>query len=169
MMEINRVIVGSLEENCYIVTKNNQTIIIDPGDEAQNIINACTNKNVVGVLITHHHFDHIGALKEIEDYFNIKEGNCPNIGFEIIDNPGHSKDSVSYYFKEEKVIFCGDFIFQNSIGRTDLETGSDKEMIESLKMISKYPDDLVLYPGHGEKTTLGHEKNNFKYYYNELN
>ena len=169
MMEINRVIVGSLEENCYIVTKNNQTIIIDPGDEAQNIINACTNKNVVGVLITHHHFDHIGALKEIEDYFNIKEGNCPNIGFEIIENPGHSKDSVSYYFKEEKVIFCGDFIFQNSIGRTDLETGSDKEMIESLKMISKYPDDLVLYPGHGEKTTLGHEKNNFKYYYNELN
>lgn len=169
MMEINRVIVGSLEENCYIVTKNNQTIIIDPGDEAQNIINACTNKNVVGVLITHHHFDHIGALKEIEDYFNIKEGNCPNIGFEIIKNSGHSKDSVSYYFKEEKVIFCGDFIFQNSIGRTDLETGSDIEMIKSLKNINKYPDDLVLYPGHGEKTTLGHEKNNFKYYYNELN
>lgn len=168
-MEIKKVCVGSLEENCYIVTRNNQTIIIDPGYEAENIINACTNKNVVGVLITHHHFDHIGALKEIEEHFNIKEGNCPNIGFEIIKNPGHSKDSVSYYFKEEKVLFCGDFIFQNSIGRTDLETGNDKEMIESLKMISKYPDDLIIYPGHGEKTTLGHEKNNFKYYYNELN
>ena len=44
-----------------------------------------------------------------------------------------------------------------------------EEMIESLKMISKYPDDLIIYPGHGEKTTLGYEKNNFKYYYNELN
>ena len=168
-MEIKRVIVGPLEGNCYIVTKNNQTIIIDPGDEAEKIINVCNDLNVVGVLITHHHFDHIGALKEIEKHFNIKEGNCPNIGFEIIKNPGHSKDSVSYYFKEEKVLFCGDFIFQNSIGRTDLETGNDKEMIESLKMISKNPDDLIIYPGHGEKTNLGYEKNNFKYYYNELN
>lgn len=168
-MEIKKVCVGSLEENCYIVTKDNQTIIIDPGDEAQNIINACTNKNVVGVLITHHHFDHIGALKEIEKHFNIKEGYCPNIGFEIIKNPGHSKDSVSYYFKEEKVLFCGDFIFQNSIGRTDLESGSDNDMIESLKKIGEYPDDLIIYPGHGEKTNLGYEKNNFKYYYNELN
>ena len=61
-MEIKKVCVGSLEENCYIVTRNNQTIIIDPGYEAENIINACTNKNVVGVLITHHHFDHIGEL-----------------------------------------------------------------------------------------------------------
>ena len=167
-MEIKRVVVGSLEENCYVVTKNNQTIIIDPGDEAEKIINECQEKNVVGVLITHHHFDHIGALKEIEKYFNIKEGNCPNIGFEKLKNPGHSKDSVSYYFKEEKVLFCGDFIFQNSIGRTDLESGSDKEMIESLKMISNYPDDLVIYPGHGEKTALGYEKSNFKYYYKEL-
>ena len=133
-MEIKKVCVGSLEENCYIVTRNNQTIIIDPGDEAENIINACTNKNVVGVLITHHHFDHIGALKEIEDHFNIKEGSCPNIGFEIIKNPGHSKDSVSYYFKEEKVICSvGTLYFKDSIGRTDLETGSDIEMIESLK------------------------------------
>ena len=164
-MEIKRVIVGPLEENCYIVTKNNQTIIIDPGDEAEKIINVCNDLNVVGVLITHHHFDHTGALKEIEEHFNIKEGNCPNIGFETIKNPGHSKDSVSYYVKEEKVLFCGDFIFKDSIGRTDLESGSDIAMIESLKMISKYPDDLVLYPGHGDKTTLGYEKNNFKYYY----
>ena len=88
---------------------------------------------------------------------------------EIIKNPGHSKDSVSYYFKEEKVLFCGDFIFQNSIGRTDLESGSDNDMIESLKKIGEYPDDLIIYPGHGEKTNLGYEKNNFKYYYNELN
>ena len=42
-------------------------------------------------------------------------------------------------------------------------------MIESLKKIGEYPDDLIIYPGHGEKTNLGYEKNNFKYYYNELN
>ena len=159
-MEIKKVCVGSLEENCYIVTRNNQTIIIDPGDEAQNIINACTNKNVVGVLITHHHFDHIGALKEIEKHFNIKEGNCPNIGFEIIKNPGHSKDSVSYYFKEEKVMFTGDFLFKESIGRTDLPTGDNKQMKESLEKIKKYDENIKIYPGHGEMTTLKHEKEN---------
>ena len=164
-MKIERVIVGPLEENCYIVTKNDKTVIIDPGDEAQKIIDKAKDKNVVGVLITHHHFDHVGALKDIEDYFHIKEGSCPNIGFEIISVPGHSKDSVIYYFESDKVMFVGDFIFLNSIGRTDLPTGSDIDMQKSLELISKYPDDLTLYPGHGDETNLGYEKNNFKYYY----
>lgn len=164
-MIIDRVVVGPLEENCYIVTKDDKTIIIDPGDEAEKIINAAKDKNIVGVLITHHHFDHVGALKEIEDYFNIKEGSCLNIGFEIIKNPGHSRDSVSYYFKDDKVMFVGDFIFLNSIGRCDLPTGSYEEMQKSLEFISKYPDDIVLYPGHGDATNLGYEKNNFKHYY----
>lgn len=165
-MKIDRVIVGSLEENCYIVTKNNKTIIIDPGDEAEKIIAACQNKNVVGVLITHHHFDHIGALKEIENYFKIKESKIiEGFNYQVIEVPGHSSDSVVYYFKDDKVMFVGDFIFLNSIGRTDLPSGSSKEMIESLELIINYPDDIVLYPGHGDFTTLGYEKSNFKYYY----
>ena len=61
-------------------------------------------------------------------------------------------------------MFCGDFIFERSIGRTDLG-GSDKDMQESLEMISSYPDDITLYPGHGDKTTLGNEKKYFSYYY----
>ena len=164
-MIVDRMIVGALKENCYIVTKNDKTIIIDPGGDVEKIIEACKGKNVVGVLITHHHFDHVGALKDIEKHFNIKEGNCPNIGFEVIKNPGHSNDSVSYYFKDDKVMFVGDFLFLNSIGRTDLPTGSDIEMQKSLELIGKYPDDITLYPGHGDKTNLGYEKNNFKYYY----
>lgn len=165
-MKIDRVIVGALEENCYIVTKNNKTIIIDPGDEAEKIIAACQNKNVVGVLITHHHFDHIGALKEIENYFKIKESKMiEGFNYQVIEVPGHSSDSVVYYFKDDKVMFVGDFIFLNSIGRTDLPSGSSKEMIESLELIINYPDDIVLYPGHGDFTTLGYEKSNFKYYY----
>ena len=58
-MKVERLIVGDLEENCYILTKNNKTLIIDPGDESTKIINFCKNKNVIGVLVTHHHFDHI--------------------------------------------------------------------------------------------------------------
>ena len=165
-MIIDRVIVGPLAENCYIVTKNNKTIIIDPGDEADKIIEATKDKNVVGILITHHHFDHVGALKELEEYFKINESKTiSDLGLEVIKTPGHSSDSVCYYFKDDKVMFVGDFIFLNSIGRTDLPTGSDREMLESLEFIKNYPDDIILYPGHGESTTLGYEKNNFKYYY----
>lgn len=81
-----------------------------------------------------------------------------------VKTPGHTSDSVSYYFPEDKVLFAGDFLFLNSIGRTDLPTGNDMEMQKSLELISKYPDDIVVYPGHGEVTILGHEKSNFKYY-----
>ena len=165
-MIIDKVVVGSLEENCYIVTKSNKTIIIDPGADANKIIEIAKDKNVVGVLITHHHFDHIGALKNIEEYFNIKESReIEGFNYEIIKTPGHTSDSVSYYFPEDKVLLAGDFLFLNSIGRTDLPTGNDMEMQKSLELISKYPDDIVVYPGHGETTTLGYEKENFKYYY----
>ena len=79
--------------------------------------------------------------------------------------PGHTSDSKCFYFKCEKVLFSGDFLFYHTIGRTDLPSGSDIDMIKSLEKISKYPDDLIVYPGHGPKTKLGVEKNNFKYYY----
>lgn len=164
-MKIDILVVGDLEENCYIVTKNNKTIIIDPGDEAQRIIDFCKNLNVVEVLITHHHFDHIGALKEIENYFNIKENEVSGyFNYEIIKTPGHTNDSISYFFKEDNVLFSGDFIFNGTIGRMDLPTGSISDMKDSLKLINRYNDNIIIYPGHGNKTTLGKEKNNFKYY-----
>ncbi len=157
---------GPLEENCYIVTINNKSLIIDPGDDARKIIKACNNLNIVGILITHHHFDHIGALNEIEKHFNLKESKTVDgIDFVIIKNPGHSVDSVSYYFKNYKVMFVGDFIFNGSIGRTDLPTGNLNDMLDSLKKISNYPDDIVIYPGHGLHTILGKEKLNFKNYF----
>ena len=70
-MEIKTVVVGPLQTNCYILTKNNQTLIIDPGDEPNKIINEI-NQEVIGILITHYHFDHIGALTTIKEKYN-----CP--------------------------------------------------------------------------------------------
>jgi glyoxylase-like metal-dependent hydrolase (beta-lactamase superfamily II) len=61
-------------------------------------------------------------------------------------------------------MFTGDFIFNSSIGRTDLG-GNDKDMTNSLKDFEKYDDDITIYPGHGPKTTLGQEKNYFPFYY----
>lgn len=164
-MQIEKVVVGPLQANCYIVTKNNKTIIIDPGDEADKIIDATKKKDVVGILITHHHFDHIGALKDIENYFHLKEAlNVTEFNYEIIKTPGHTDDSVCYYFKDDKVLFSGDFLFYKSIGRTDFPIGSDKKMHQSLELISKYPDNIKVYPGHGLSTVLGDEKVYFKLY-----
>lgn len=165
-MDIKTIVVGSLQENCYIVTKNNKTLIIDPGDEADRIINVCKDLDVVEVIITHHHFDHIGALKEVEKYFHIKEGvRSKYFNYDIIATPGHTRDSISLYFPEDLVLFSGDFIFYHSIGRTDLPGGSDTDMINSLKIISEYPDGLVIYPGHGKMTTLKEERKRFNMYY----
>ena len=61
-------------------------------------------------------------------------------------------------------MFVGDFIFNCSIGRTDLG-GNDDDMIKSLNMISSYDDNIIIYPGHGPKTILGEEKRLFSNYY----
>ncbi len=165
-MQIETIEVGDLNTNCYLLDINNEVVIIDPGDEFDKIKKAVNNRKVVGVLITHFHFDHIGALEEVIGYYNVDTNkiNSPKFKFEIIETPGHTEDSKTYYFKQDRIMFVGDFIFKNGIGRTDLG-GSNKLMIESLKKISKYPDNIIIYPGHGEITTLKNEKNSFKYYY----
>ncbi len=157
-MNIKRVVVGTLEENCYIVEKDNKCIIIDPGDEANKIISNISCE-VVGILITHYHFDHIGALEELKEKYNIQENNynIEGFDFEVIDTPGHTSDSKTYYFKNNNIMFVGDFLFKNGIGRMDLPTGSVYEMKKSLDKIFTYPSNTFIYPGHGEISTLGEE------------
>ena len=157
-MNIKRVVVGALEENCYIVEKNNKCIIIDPGDEADKIISNITCE-VVGILITHYHFDHIGALDELKEKYNLQENNynIDGFDFEVIDTPGHTSDSKTYYFKDNNIMFVGDFLFKDGIGRMDLPTGSVNEMKKSLDKIFTYPSNTIIYPGHGDKSALGEE------------
>ena len=169
-MKITKIVTGYLEENCYLIENNNKLLVVDPGDEAEKIKSHIGNLDIEAILITHSHFDHIGALKDllaVDNYLvinsNTKESQIelPNFKFEIIKTPGHSSDSVSYYFPKEKMIFVGDFIFKNSIGRTDLETGDSKMMRKSLNLIKTFPKDIIIYPGHFEQTTLDFElKNN---------
>ena len=166
-MDIETIVVGPLETNCYIITKDNKCLIVDPGDESNKIIKAIDKKEVLGILLTHSHFDHIGALNEIKDYYNVlvyDYNNEKNIeigpfNFEIIDTKGHKEDSITFYFEEDKVMFTGDFLFKGSIGRMDLEGGNEFEMDKSINLIKTYPDDITIYPGHGPKTNLLYEKN----------
>ena len=168
-MKITRIITGSLEENCYILKIDNDVLIVDPGDDIQKILEEIKGNNLLAILITHHHFDHVGALNELLDYKNVpiydykleeKKYNIKNFNFSIIKTPGHTDDSITYYFEENNVMFTGDFIFKGTIGRTDLPTGDQVEMYKSIDKIKKYNKNISLYPGHGDSTILEDEINN---------
>ena len=167
-MEIDVIQTGYLEENCYILRKDDKCLIVDPGDNLDKILSKIGDLEVLSILVTHHHFDHVGALKELKqmksvpviDFYSVKEGKyvIEPFSFTVLFNPGHSKDSISFYFEEDKKMFVGDFVFNGTVGRCDLEGGNFSEMTESIKKLKKYADDIILYPGHGESTTVGNEK-----------
>lgn len=173
-MKIEVVKVGNLECNCYLLGINNQVLVIDPGDDADKIIKRIGDREVVGIIVTHYHFDHIGALDELIKKYNVNVYDKSNMSeginkiseyvFEVIYTPGHKEDAITIYFKEDKVMFCGDFIFEDSIGRCDLPGGDIREMIDSIEKIKKYDRNIVIYPGHGDKTTLDYEINNNMYF-----
>lgn len=173
-MEVKRLVLGPIETNTYILENNDSVLIIDPADEASTILEQVKNKKVLGIIVTHYHFDHIGALDEVSkemgtktyDYKNLKEG-TNKIGpfqFECIYLPGHKEDLIGIYFKDEKMLFAGDFIFEGTIGRCDLEGGSFRDTQKSISKILEYPLDIKIYPGHGPTTSLAREKDNLKKY-----
>ncbi len=171
-MVLDIVKVGYLRTNCYLLKKEGKVLVVDPGDEYLKIQNKIgDNEEIIGVIITHNHPDHVGALEYFEgdiiyDYFNLEEG-IHTIGpftFEILHTPGHKSDSISIYFKEDKMMFTGDFLFRNTIGRTDFPTGSMQDMKESLKKVKVYDKDITVYPGHGMPTNLGYEIENNSYF-----
>jgi putative metallo-beta-lactamase family protein len=173
-MNIEKVVVGVLEENCYVLKNDldKTCLVVDPGDEFIKIKKVVGDYRVLGVLVTHSHFDHIGALRNFLTKRSIKifkrsnllekEYSIGDFKFNVIYTPGHSKDSVSFLFNDSNDMFVGDFIFEGDVGRCDLPGGSYDELIDSLKKLKAYPTDIKLHPGHGNSTTIGNEcKNNF--------
>ena len=72
--------------------------------------------------------------------------------------PGHCPGSILLWCEQEKLAFCGDAIFAGSVGRTDLPGGNWPTLLKSIReKIYTLPHDTVLYPGHGEPTTVGDE------------
>lgn len=173
-MEIKKVVTGALDENCYVLIKNGNCLVVDPGADYNSIKEVIGDNKVLGVLITHSHFDHIGALRNFLTKRSIKifkrsnleekEYSVGDFKFECFHTPGHSKDSVTFYFEEDNAMFVGDFIFEGSIGRVDLPGGSKSEMDESLNRFKSFDKDFKLYPGHGDETTLNNEKENNPYF-----
>ena len=79
--------------------------------------------------------------------------------FKIIATPGHTKGSCCYYFADDKVMLTGDTLFYCSVGRSDLPTGNESEIVLSARKLTRdYPADVRIYPGHGDFSTLGYER-----------
>lgn len=167
-MKIEEVVTGLLDENCYVLKKGDTCLVVDPGDDYPKIKEVVGDNKVLGVLLTHSHFDHIGALRNFLTKRNVKifkksstsekSYEVGDFSFQVIYTPGHSSDSISFYFPDDNVMFVGDFIFKEGVGRCDLPTGSEDEMKESLNKLKEFNSDIKLYPGHGENTTLDYEK-----------
>jgi len=205
-MKIVKYSLGQLQANCYFLINGQDCLVIDPGDEANFILEQLQRQKLylVGVMATHGHFDHIGAAGEIQLSFNVplyifKEdkflidrlnettkyflGFNPNFikpinikylttemlyvssyKLQMLRTPGHTPGSCCFYFKEESILFTGDTLFKDGVGRYDFSYSSKDDLNKSLKKIFKLPEETVVYPGHGEETNIEDEKKNSLHY-----
>ncbi len=201
-MYVNKLVVGALATNCYIIANNNtkSCAVIDPGDDSKKIMNIIESEGfkLEKILITHSHVDHICAADELKsasgacivisstdgaifgndaitlcnafgacapkskpDVF-VDDGDLIEVaGFaaRVIATPGHTPGSVCFYFESESILFSGDTLFYESIGRTDFPGGSFNSILQSIKdKLFTLPPDTKVYPGHNGDTTIIHEK-----------
>ncbi len=161
--------IKALSDNyIWLVTTNEGSIVIDPGEPKQIIDLVKSNEiDLEGILITHHHYDHTNGIEEILKYKKVevygpknnlnsitkrvKQNDVFNLiglKFEVIETPGHTLDHIAFYcLKDEKsILFCGDTLFSGGCGR--VFEGTYSQMYESLKKLSKLPEDTQIFCGH---------------------
>ena len=182
MMKIKRFVGGNLEANGYVIyhRSSKECFIIDPGYNANRYIEFAKSMsfNVKGILLTHHHHDHVGAVEKIrgdlrcsvymhrQDMVKYKghidvpldDGDTLLLDEEkiqVLHTPGHTLGGVCFYAEESKVAFTGDTIFNVDIGRTDFSDGDPYKMQDSMNnVINKWTNDITIYPGHGDPATM---------------
>jgi len=106
--------------------------------------------------------EHFGQRIMVAPEITFEDGatlNFGNLSFKTLHTPGHTAGGACYYNEASGNLFVGDTIFKGSIGRTDLPTGDEGILVQSIAdKILTLPDDTKLYPGHGVTTTVKHEK-----------
>lgn len=175
-MELKVFYFNAYRECTYLLyDEQGHTLIIDAGmsneREQQRFTEFITAQRLtpVALLITHTHPDHVCGVPFVEQTYRLSaivqpaEGQLsipqlPDLKLFAIATPGHKEDSVCYYMPDLHILFTGDTLFQESIGRTDLPGGDMPTLIRSLGKLAILPDDTDVYPGHGYPTTIAHEK-----------
>jgi glyoxylase-like metal-dependent hydrolase (beta-lactamase superfamily II) len=196
---INQLVLGDIATNCWIVaaTADGKTgldgasakpcTIIDPADQADLIIAHLKSHGLRPeyILLTHGHFDHVGALPELArtypgaiiaihrddaDYLGSKALEAmpapgrlledgDSIGpFTVLSLPGHTPGSAGFYLPGEKILFSGDTLFRDGVGRTDLPGGSQEVLERSLKRLLAMDGEIEVYSGHGNSTHISRER-----------
>jgi len=116
-------------------------------------------KDVAGL---NHSFNlSIVNAEPVKEDFHIKEGDQFRIGeiiFEVIETPGHTPGGVCFWIKNKKILFTGDTLFKTGVGRDDFPGGNWNELKQSLRRLIKMEEDIKIYPGHGQDSTIGNEK-----------
>ena len=96
--------------------------------------------------------------------FSLEEGDVieqAGIKLKVLHSPGHTPGGISLYSKDEGIVFVGDTLFAESVGRTDMPGGSAAQLLKSIKeKLCTLPDETIVYPGHGPTTTIAQEKAN---------
>lgn len=186
-MTITILPLGMLQTNCYILSNGSRCLAIDPGGEPEKVLNYLEKEGLTleAVLLTHGHFDHVGAVATLaaetdcpvylcEEDLSLPsamtagplyhthgygEGdrlNLAGMDFAVLHTPGHTPGSVCLQFGEH--LFTGDTLFAGSCGRTDFPGSSPAAMKKSLSRLAALEENFRVYPGHGETTTLDEEK-----------
>ena len=188
MLQIKTLPLGLYQTNTYIIASaaSKTCCVIDPGYEAETILDYLDESGLQleAILLTHGHFDHVGAVKDLvaetgcrvyihpEDlslppmftagriyythtYTEGSQLDLAGLSIHVLHTPGHTPGSVCLL--TENVLFSGDTLFAGSCGRTDIG-GSWPVIQASLKRLQTIEADFTVYPGHGESTTLAREK-----------
>ena len=137
---------------CKFVKEKFSPVFLVPKDDLPLLEEAKTQASAFGLDIT---------FPPLPDEFLYENSyiSLGNIKVKIIFTPGHSPGEHCLYFEKEKFCITGDVLFKNSIGRTDLWNGDYSILMESIKnKLLTLPDDVVIYPGHGESSKIGIEK-----------
>ena len=188
MLKIHTLTLGLYQTNTYIIHEENSKscCVIDPGYQANTILEKldALGLTLEAILLTHGHFDHVGAVKDLaadtdcrvflcaEDtalppmltagplYYTdtYADGTILNIAglhIRVIHTPGHTPGGVCLLVDD--VLFSGDTLFAGGCGRSDLG-GDWSTLVRSLKRLSQIEGYFKVLPGHGESTTLAYEK-----------
>ena len=186
-MKITTLPLGMLQTNCYIVEEGDRCLVIDPGDEAGKVLAFLEKRSLTleAILLTHGHFDHVGAVKSLAADTDCRvflcdrelslpgamtngplyytdtygEGDTLTLAgmtFAVLHTPGHTPGSVCLLFGD--TLFSGDTLFAGSCGRTDFPGSNPADMRLSLTRLAGLDDQITILPGHGESSTIAQEK-----------